>query len=438
MNWLNVKYYLPRYLFVRASMIYLVPVLTILGVMAIVFIQRLYEDVTRQMTTSVADEVMLVLNRVESAPDRVTAISSASEVAVPLGIGLEFTDQSAVTRRGSIDLSGATVIETLHERLPNIEGVDLVTRDGRVLFSVPSRHGVLTFDMPRLRFSARNPHQFLVLIGFTALIMTLIAMLYLRGQVRPIRRLAAAATAFGKGRRLPYNPSGAAEVREAGHAFLEMRDRIESQIEQRTAMLSGVSHDLRTPLTRMRLELGLTEDRELADQLSGDITEMENMVNAFLEFARNESPEEMVATDISDLIATIVDNFKRQKFDVQFSTQGEKIEHAIQPLAMQRAITNLLSNAQRYADRALVSIILADEAVSIRIEDDGPGISPEDREEALAPFKRLDESRNQDAGSGVGLGLAIANGIARQHGGQLVLGESPSLGGLSVAIRLPR
>jgi len=438
MNWMHIKSYLPRTLFGRAALIYLVPVLTILGVMAIVFVQRLYEDVTGQMTMGVADEIGLILTRVEFEETKASALMLAEEIATPLGFEIGFDRPGVTTRRTAIDLSGSTVISTLIQRYPDVVGVDLASSDGRVLIELPSRHGPLVIDAPRSRFSARNPHQFLVLIGATALIMTLIALLYLRGQVRPIRRLAAAATAFGKGRNLPYNPTGAAEVREAGQAFLEMRARIERQIEQRTMMLSGVSHDLRTPLTRMRLELGMSDDTELADHLTADISEMETMLNAFLDFARNDASEEMKLVEVAGFIHSVVEKFSRLGQNIETSVAPELSKARIQPLAMERALTNLLSNAGRYAENARLSVQDTGDHLSFIVEDDGPGIPAGEIEQAMKPFSRLDEARNQDAGSGVGLGLAIASGIARQHGGQLELGKSAVLGGLRADIIVPR
>lgn len=438
MAWTNVKTYLPRTLFGRAALIYLIPVLTILGVVAIVFIQRLYEDVTQQMTTSVADEVTLILTRIEDTEAASIALERGNEFAQPLNIELQFTQDTFPTRRAAIDVTGSTVIDTLVARFPDLEGVDLVSRDGYVRMAHPTRHGMLAIDVQRNRFSARNPHQFLVLIGVTALIMTLIALLYLRGQVRPIRRLAAAATAFGKGQLLSYRPSGAAEVRDAGQAFIEMRDRIERQIEQRTMMLSGVSHDLRTPLTRMRLALSLIEDQNVAAEMSSDISEMESMLNAFLDFSRDGGTEEARHTNLEDLVKALVSKFNRAGEIVSFSSKNCADTVRIQPNSVERAVLNLISNAVQYGNLAHVKIESSPDTVSIVVEDDGPGIPKNKREDALKPFARLDAARNQDAGSGVGLGLAIASDVARRHGGQVILGSSSTYGGLRAEIALPR
>ena len=434
----RIKSYLPRSLYGRAAMIYLVPVLTILGVMSVVFIQRLYEDVTRQMTMGVVDEISLVLQRFNGATEPQNALDAAREIADPLAIHLSITANPVSTQKEALDLSGITIIETIEIAFPNSTGVDLIAEDAMVTVGFSTAHGHLRMNILRSRFSARNPHQFLVLIGFTALIMTLIALLYLRGQVRPIRRLAAAATAFGKGRVLQYQPSGAAEVREAGQAFLEMRDRIEHQIEQRTLMLSGVSHDLRTPLTRMRLALSLLDDPDGGRQIASDVDEMDRMLNEFLDFAKAEALDDPELVNPADLAREAIEKAVRSGNAVSAGhiDQSEDIE--LRPMALLRALDHLISNGVRYGTSAHVSVLLDASSVRFIVEDDGPGIAERDRDAALKPFSRLDQSRNQDAGSGVGLGLAIASDIARQHGGQLHLGDSASFGGLSAEISIPR
>ncbi len=437
MFWTRVKDYLPRSLYGRATLIYIVPVLTLLAVVSVVFIQRLYEDVTRQMTTAVADELSLVMQRINAAPDPDTAMLSALEVAGPLRISLRFENAPVSDARAFIDLSGATVIETMRESFPDLLGVDLMAVDNFVQIQFESLHGPIVATIPRLRFSARNPHQFLVLIGFTALLMTLIALLYLRGQIRPIRRLAAAASAFGKGRVVPYRPTGAAEVREAGHAFLQMRDRIERQIEQRTMMLSGVSHDLRTPLTRMRLALDMSDDRDSADEVTRDIVEMERMLATFLDFARLDTDADMEEVDFNDLAQSSIQKFLRAGHEVQFRPSEQPATSRAQHMAISRALENLMSNAVRYGTQARISVQIDQTRIALIVEDDGPGIREEARVAAQKPFSRLDAARNQDAGSGVGLGLAIVKDIARQHGGQLILGESIDLGGLRAEIYVP-
>ena len=432
-----LKRFMPRSLFGRATLILLVPVGTILLVMSIVFIQRLYENVTRQMTEGVANEITLILSRANAENTPEEALVAATAIAEPLGLQVSFPAREVNNERAWIDLSGRTVISTLRDSLSEVDAVDLVSREGFALIALTSDHGPVLLEVPRTRVSARNPHQFLVLIGITSVLMVLIALLYLRGQVRPIRRLAAAASAFGKGRSVPYRPAGAAEVREAGNAFIQMRDRIERQIEQRTLLLSGVSHDLRTPLTRLRLALSLSDNAD-TDDMVRDVDEMQEMLDAFLDFARSESLGEPERSDPTPLIEKAVEKALRAGGNVALGTMEVSGPITYRPPAFDRALGNLIGNAMRYGSMARVSLLAGDSSVSVIVEDDGPGIPAHQREAALKPFTRLDQSRNQDAGSGVGLGLAIAGDIARQHGGAIELGDSADLGGLKASIVLPR
>jgi two-component system osmolarity sensor histidine kinase EnvZ len=240
------------------------------------------------------------------------------------------------------------------------------------------------------------------------------------------------------GRNLPYKPAGATEVRSAGRAFLEMRDRIERQIEQRTMMLSGVSHDLRTPLTRMRLGLSMLEPGPDVDHILRDVAEMEGLLETFLDFARGEALDDPAETDPALLARTIVEDARRGGGEIAYEGPDAAPPVQMRPMAVSRALGNLVSNALRYGDRAVVSVALLDGALRFSVEDDGPGIPPDARGDAVKPFLRLDTARNQDRGSGVGLGLAIATDIARRHGGALRLGDSTRLGGLRVDLVLPR
>lgn len=414
-------------------MILLVPVMTILLVVTVVFFQRFYEDVTRQMTSSVVQELRLVLDQLEGAADAAGAL----EIAAPLGIELSPADAEIRDRREWTDISGITVIDVLREEMPEVSAVDLVTRRGFASVAVETSSGPLVLDVPRRRLSARNPHQFLVLIGFTAILMSAIALIYLRNQMRPIRRLAFAAEAFGKGRVVPYRPAGATEVRSAGNAFLDMRDRIERQIDQRTMMLSGVSHDLRTPLTRMKLALSLMEESEDALAMRRDVEDMEGMLEAFLAFARGDALDEPSRTDPIALARDVIARSARNSpvFEGQMTGSGTAM---LRPVALQRALENLVMNAVRYGNEARLSADISPNGISFVVEDSGPGIPPEKRDFVLKPFVRLDAARNQNTGSGVGLGLSIAADIARQHGGHLSIGESRDLGGARVEISIPR
>ena len=435
-TWL--KRFSPRGLYGRAALILILPVVTLQLVVSVVFIQRHFEGVTRQMTTTAAREVQLLLRDIMVAETQEAALATVSDVAPLLQIDLRFiSDETApALLRRWYDLSGLVVIDTLGRLLPALITVQLPDdNDVRIYLETPP--GVLEVTLDRRRVSPSNPHQLFVNMVFFGGLMTLIAFIYLRNQLRPITRLAQAAEAFGKGRNIQYRPSGAVEVRAAGRAFLDMRARIERQIEQRTLMLSGVSHDLRTPLTRMKLGLSMLDDADAAD-LRRDVDEMQDMLDEFLNFARGISEAEPEPVDPGELLRDLVEDFVRAEKPVTITVMEGTGTVPLRRVAMRRAVENLINNAVRYGSRAEVSMLLTEKSLRIRVEDDGPGIPPEQRAEAVKPFTRLDASRNQNRGSGVGLGLAITTDIARAHGGSLRLGQSERLGGLQADILISR
>ncbi len=431
-NWL--KRYMPRSLYGRAALILVLPVVTLQLVVSVVFIQRHFEGVTRQLSREAARSVNLVLR---AEPDRRGMLADALNIRLTPVAPDEWP---AADARRWFDFTGIVVMRTLKARVEELDHLVLPDDSVVLIYATPSDE-LLLVTLDRGRVSASNPHQLLVNMVFFGALMTIIAFLYLRNQLRPITRLAEAAEAFGRGRTESYTPSGATEVRAAGHAFLDMRARIERQIEQRTMMLSGVSHDLRTPITRMRLGLSLL-DEEDREPLERDVEDMQRLVDAFLDFARDDAeadPAEPV--DPVALIGTLVADAQRAGMDVTMlepDHDGDAGKIALRPAAIRRALDNLVGNAVRYGTRCQVSVQLTGKALRIRVEDDGPGIPDSERERALRPFVRLDPARNQDKGSGVGLGLAIAADIARAHGGLLRLGTSDRLGGLQADIVIAR
>ncbi|MDF1708494.1 MAG: ATP-binding protein [Paracoccaceae bacterium] len=433
-----LKRFSPRGLYGRAALILILPVVTLQLVVSVVFIQRHFEGVTRQMTQTAAREVELLLQDIAVASTPETALEAVADVATLLQIVLRFPLDDAVpeSQRRWYDLSGLQVIDTFDRLLPRLLAVRLPD-DRNVLLYLDTPPGVLEVTLDRRRVSPSNPHQLFVNMVFFGGLMTLIAFIYLRNQLRPITRLAQAAEAFGKGRTVTYRPSGAVEVRAAGNAFLDMRNRIERQIEQRTLMLSGVSHDLRTPLTRLKLGLSMLDDADAAD-LKRDVDEMQSMLDEFLNFARGISEAEPEPVDPAELLRDLVEDFARAGKAVTLVAVEGRGTILLRRLAMRRAVENLITNAVRYGSRAEVSMMLTEKSLRIRVEDDGPGIPPAQRSEAVKPFTRLDAARNQNKGSGVGLGLAIATDIARAHGGVLRLGQSERLGGLQADIVIAR
>ncbi|MCU0900929.1 MAG: ATP-binding protein [Cypionkella sp.] len=437
----SLKSFLPRSLFGRAALILVVPTVTIQLIVSIAFIQRHFEGVTRQLVHGVVLELSVLRRAVEAAPDA----EAAQRVVAPLAEGFDMavtvpaTGIAVEDRRSWGDLTARPVIAELRARLPNVLSIDLGSQKGMVLLAEQTRHGAMQIALPRTRVSASNPHQLLVIMVLASVLMTLIAYLFLRNQLRPIKRLSEAAEAFGKGETVPYRPRGALEVRAAGAAFLDMRARIERAIETRTLMLSGVSHDLRTPITRLRLGLSMLPEDEDTRALLSDVREMERLVDEFLAFARGDAMEEPVTADPAQIARQIVENVARSGHSLAYVQRLEgPVAVRMRPQAVQRAVENLIGNALRHGKTVQMALSSTDRFVRFVIEDDGPGIPEGQREAALAPFARLEPSRDPNRGGGAGLGLSIAADVARSHGGRLSLGRSDRLGGLKAELSLAR
>lgn len=438
MRWGWLKRFMPRGLYGRAAMILIVPIVTLQLVVSIAFLQRHFEDVTGQLTYGLGVELQLLRDELaEGGLAEAAGVAESLGIEMAEGAGPDWVGDEIVRRRW-YDLSGRVVVDVLLLMVPEISWIDLAEDDKQVQLGLSVGGESVEMTLTRRRVSASNPHQLLVLMIFTGILMTTVAFLFLRNQVRPIRRLARAAEAFGKGRVLDYSPRGALEVRAAGRAFLDMRARIERQIEQRTMMLSGVSHDLRTPLTRMKLGLTMLEQGAETDALIRDVEEMEALLTAFLDFARSDALDDPEEVDVLALARQVAEDAGRMGGRVELVLPDAVPLSALRPGAVRRALSNLLTNALRYGSRARLSLTVMDRSLRFTVEDDGPGIAPGDRDRAVRPFARLDEARNQNRGGGVGLGLAIANDVARSHGGNLRLSDSADLGGLRVDLVLAR
>lgn len=439
MSALWLKHYMPRSLYARAALILVLPVVVVLLVVGIAFLQKHLEDVTAQMTRAASREVMLITEVMEETETQQQALAAVRLDLQALEMKARFlgiNDEPMVGHRRWYDFIAPQVEADLRALLPDLVAVALPSGQEARLY-LQTDLGILQLTFDRRRLSPVAPHQLIVTMVFFAVVMTTISFLYMRNQLRPITRLAEAAQAFGRGRVVPYSPGGAIEVRAAGSAFLDMRARIERQMEQRTMMLSGVSHDLRTPLTRLKLGLSMLPEDEAAP-LQQDVDEMQLLLDAFLEFSRGAAEGAPESIDPKVLLEQIVKDARRSGHEVDLiSVEGEGTA-MLRPTAMRRAVENLIGNAVRYGNRADVSLSITPKSLRIRVEDDGPGIPPEQRSEAVKPFSRLDPARNQNQGTGVGLGLAIVSDIARAHGGVVRLSKSERLGGLCADIIIGR
>ncbi len=436
-QWL--KQYVPRSLYARAALILIMPVVTLQLIVTIVFIKRDLEDVTTQMTTTVLREISLLRQQAGEIKDPELYLQRLQPYLAPLTMAARFVDPDAprpVNELSLNEFSGRVVRDKMQRELVGFVAVKFPeNREFLLYFETPA--GILELRLDRRRLTAAAPHQLIVTMVFFGFLMTVISFVYMRNQLRPIKKLADAAQAFGRGRNLAYSPRGATEVRVAGSAFLDMRARIERQIEQRTLMLSGVSHDLRTPLTRLKLSLAMIDEEDAAPMLR-DVSEMQALLDAFLDFSRGASTGEPEAVDPQHLAISVVEDWRRQDKDVMLGELSGSGTVLLRAQSMRRALENLISNAVRYGTRVRVSVALTEKSLRLRVEDDGPGIPAAQRGDAVRPFARLDPARNQDLGSGVGLGLAIVTDIARAHGGMLRLGKSEELGGLQADIVIGR
>ncbi|WP_285671324.1 ATP-binding protein [Paralimibaculum aggregatum] len=440
----TLKRYLPKSLFWRAFLILVIPILALQVVVAFVFVRRHYDAVTEQMAGSVAREIGAAVQEVERASGpleaerRLIALTLASELEMGFEHGVTVTPE---IHREPFDFTAAVIAKTLRDRIGRPMALDFVAVRKQVDIRIGVHRGALLVVVPRGRVNPSNPHLLLVWMFTTALGLTVVAVIFLRNQVRPIRELARAAADFGRGRPGAFRPRGAEEVRRAGHAFLDMRRRIERQIGHRTLLLSGVSHDLRTPLTRMKLALAVAEPCPEIEEIGRDVAEMERMIESFLDYVRGEGEDLAEPVSPVALADEIAGDFARQGREIERTDRIEAVGSPLVPLkrsAMKRCLTNLVDNAATHGTRVRLTVRLTRKNLDFIVEDNGPGIPAEHREEVMRPFTRLDAARNQDAGSGVGLGLAIAGDIARGHGGTLLLEDGTDLGGLRAVVSLPR
>lgn len=439
-----IKRFLPRTLLARSLLILIAPVLLIQVIATYMFFDRHWNRMTTRLAYAVSGEIALVtaLTRDSVSAANFDLSSFAFHARRNLDLGVEFKPGGMLPEGQKKwpprPWEGAMAEQLQHELrmqvgLPFV--VEPLFERKSVAVHVLLPEGILTVTFPQRRLFSSSGYVFLLWMIGSSLLLLLIAIVFMRNQIRPIRKLAVAAERFGKGRDTPFfKPEGALEVRQAANAFLEMRQRIQRQITQRTDMLAGVSHDLRTPLTRMKLQLEMLPEGPDVSDLKHDVQEMEKMIHGYLDFVRGNGDEQFSSVELEALFTRMIAGLRRQNVEVTLATEPG-LRLIVRPLAFERALTNLLDNAGKYGRHVWIGASAVEKKIIIQVEDDGPGIPAEHYEDVFKPFMRVDSSRNADTG-GVGLGLPIAADIIHAHGGKIELGRSVH-GGLCVTVRVP-
>lgn len=444
--WRWIRKILPRTLFARSLLIIVVPVLLLEAVAMLVFVDNHWRKVTSRMAFAVAGEIATMVEVVENAPPEQQGGqlgNMTSYAARNLDLLITFEPGGRV--KPGTDTSGAwetftaeALSEAIRKQVRRPFSLSFSPDDDWANIGIQMESGVLRVLVLERRIFSSSAYIFLLWLGGASVFLFAIAVVFMRNQIRPIRKLAIAAERVGMGRDIPssFKPEGAREVRQAARAFLDMHERISRQMEQRTTMLAGISHDLRTPLTRLKLGLSLLEESEDVLALKGDVQDMERMVNSYLDFVRGDGEEVSLRMDLREIADKISARVRQHGKEITTEFRGS-LHTFVRPLAFERCLQNLVSNAERYGNHIWLSMERNEEdtALKIRVEDNGPGLPSALYEEVFKPFYRADSSRNTETG-GVGLGLPIARDIVHAHGGKIHLEESVH-GGLCVVIDLP-
>jgi two-component system osmolarity sensor histidine kinase EnvZ len=433
---------LPKGLYARALIIIIAPIVVLEGVIAFVFMERHWQNVTRKLSESTARDIAALIEIYDATPQASEHARLIQTARDRLNLSMQILppgDLPEARPKPFFDLLDGELSRGISRHVQRPFWIDTVGQSRHVEIRVKHPNAILRFLAVRAQTYASNSHIFLLWMVGSSVILLTVAILFLRNQIRPILRLAEAADAFGKGRSMAddFRPRGAREVRQASQAFLEMRDRIKQHVEQRTTMLAGVSHDLRTVLTRFKLELAFMGEGPEVQSLKADVNEMQHMLEDYLAFARGDGGEEAKPTNLRELLEEIHDETQVYGTPIELKMRKRR-DDLIVPLkrqAFKRAITNLVSNAVRYGDQIVIRAATEGAWVRIEVDDNGPGIPASERANVFKPFYRIDRARNQDE-SNTGLGLAIARDIAKSHGGEITLGES-SMGGLRAVICVP-
>ena len=435
-RWINGG--MPKGLYARALLIIIAPMVILQSVIAFVFMERHWNVVTQRLSASVVQDIAALIDIYRGYPQDADQTQIRRIAQERLGLVVDFlpsVDMPPPGPKPFFSLLDQALSDELRKQIGRPYWIDTVGKSALLEIRVQLDNTVMRVFARRSAAYVSNSEIFLLWMVGTSTVLLIVAIIFLRNQIKPILRLADAAESFGKGREAPnFRPRGAREVRRAAAAFIEMKTRIERAMEQRTAMLAGVSHDLRTVLTRFKLELALIKDSPEVEAMKKDTDEMARMLEAYLAFARGDSGETSAQTDMAEFLEELRADAERHGHRTSVVFHGPPIV-TVRPAAFKRCLSNLVSNAARFASSIAIVGHRDHRYLTVTIDDDGPGIPAHLREEVFKPFLRLDDARNQDEG-GTGLGLAIARDIARSHGGDITLGESP-LGGLRATVRVP-
>jgi two-component system osmolarity sensor histidine kinase EnvZ len=429
---------MPHGLYARALLIVIMPLVVLQSIVAFLFVERQSSVVNYYLSSAVTREIATLIDVYKTFPPGANRAQLRRIAQDRLGLVVDFLPVTDLPPPGPKPFFSSLDQELSNEIRKQIGlpfWIDTVGRSSIVEIRIKLDDTIMRVFAPRADAYNSNSLVFLMWMVLTSVVVLTIAILFLRNQIKPIVRLADAAEAFGKGREAPnFRPRGAREVRRAAAAFLEMKIRIERAIEQRTTMLAGVSHDLRTVLTRFKLELALLGDSPEVEAIKKDVDEMAAMLEAYLAFARGDTGEQSAPTDIAALLEELRLDTERNGHRATVAFHGPP-EVTVRPAAFKRCLANLVSNAARFASTVAITGHRDHRWLTVTVDDDGPGIPQQMREDVFKPFLRLDDARNQDEG-GTGLGLAIARDIARSHGGDITLGASP-MGGLRATVKVP-
>ena len=430
---------MPKGLYARALLIIILPMVILQSVIAFVFMERHWNLVTQRLSAGVVSDIAALIDVYNGYPQDADRAQIRRIAQDRLGLVVDFLPLGDLPPPGPkpfFSLLDQTLSEELRKQIGRPFWIDTVGKSTLVEIRVQLDNTVMRIFARRGAAYASNSEIFLLWMVGTSVVLLGVAIIFLRNQIKPILRLADAAESFGKGREVPnFRPRGAREVRRAAQAFIEMKTRVERAIEQRTAMLAGVSHDLRTVLTRYKLELALIKKKSPeVEAMKKDVDEMARMLEAYLAFARGDLGESAAPTDMAEFLEEMRLDAERHGHKASVSFHGPPVV-TVRPAAFKRCLGNLVSNAARHARSISITGHRDHRWLTVTVDDDGPGIPANLREEVFKPFLRLDDARNQDEG-GTGLGLAIARDIARSHGGDIMLGDSP-LGGLRATVRVP-